>query len=205
MDALRKAAEQEQEPVAITWELNGDKGCGYNNWLGTTPFGRILITWKGWKEHHDACVDEFPGGFNSAGEPEDVKAACEAEYIRRLGHTHPPRREQEPGFWGRAAARMLAERDELRAEVERLREMAGKWESLFQAQARLSEVAQERADRAGAEVARLRENQRTLEFLLHQEMEKIERLRNALKDVTVYGDRQSVQIARAALARKETK
>jgi len=91
----------------------------------------------------------------------------------------------------------------VRAEVERLREMAGKWESLFQAQARLSEVAQERADRAGAEVARLRENQRTLEFLLHQEMEKIERLRNALKDVTVYGDRQSVQIARAALARKE--
>lgn len=93
MDALRKAAEQEQEPVAITWELNGDKGCGYNNWLGTTPFGRILITWKGWKEHHDACVDEFPGGFNASGKPEDVKAACGAEYIRRLGRTHPPRHE----------------------------------------------------------------------------------------------------------------
>jgi hypothetical protein len=45
---------------------------------------------------------------------------------------------------------------ELRAEVERLREMAGKWESLFQAQARLSEVAQKRAEKARAEVERLR-------------------------------------------------
>jgi hypothetical protein len=83
----------EQEPVAISWVLNGDKDCRYTNWLGITPFGRILITWKGWKEHHDACVDEFPGGFYAYGEPDYVKAACEAEYIRRLGRTHPPRRE----------------------------------------------------------------------------------------------------------------
>jgi hypothetical protein len=33
--------------------------------------------------------------------------------------------EQEPGFYGRAAARLLAERDELLAEVERLRAVAG--------------------------------------------------------------------------------
>jgi hypothetical protein len=44
----------------------------------------------------------------------------------------------------------------LSAEIERLREMAGKWESLFQAQARLSEVAQKRAEKARAEVERLR-------------------------------------------------
>jgi predicted Fe-S protein YdhL (DUF1289 family) len=92
--ALRAALEQpEQEPAAISWVLDGDKDCGYNNWLGITPFGRILITWKGWKEHLDACVDEFPGVFQAYGEPDYVKAACEAEYIRRLGRTHPPRRE----------------------------------------------------------------------------------------------------------------
>jgi hypothetical protein len=50
--ALRTAIEQAlsaRVPVPIKWELNGDKTCGYNNWLGTTPFGRILITWKSWK------------------------------------------------------------------------------------------------------------------------------------------------------------
>jgi hypothetical protein len=92
--ALRAALEQ-PEPVAISWVLDGDKDCGYNNWLGITPFGRILITWKGWKEHLDACVDEFPGVFQAYGEPDYVKAACEAEYIRRLGRAQPPR-EQEP-------------------------------------------------------------------------------------------------------------
>jgi hypothetical protein len=64
----------------IRWSLDGDEACGYNNWLGETPFGRILITWKGWKEYHDACVDEFPGGFQAYGGPNDVKAACEREF-----------------------------------------------------------------------------------------------------------------------------
>ena len=86
------SANSENE-APINWELNGDKDCGYTNWLGKTQFGRILITWKGWKEYHDACVDEFPGGFQAYGEPDDVKAACEAEYIRRLGRINPPRRE----------------------------------------------------------------------------------------------------------------
>ena len=79
------------EPVAIKWEKDADKECRYNNWVGMTPFGRILITWKGWKEWHDACVDEFPGGFEAYGLPDDVKAACEVEYLRRL-YTTPPQR-----------------------------------------------------------------------------------------------------------------
>jgi hypothetical protein len=79
----------EVEPVAIEWTLDGDKSCGYNNWLGKTPFGRILITWKGWKQHHDACVDEFPGEFNAYGSPDEVKALCEAEFAQRM-NTSPP-------------------------------------------------------------------------------------------------------------------
>lgn len=68
----------------IKWTENGDTYCRYNNWLGETPFGRILITWKGWKEYHDACVDEFPGNFFCYGSPEEVKRACELEFKRRL-------------------------------------------------------------------------------------------------------------------------
>jgi hypothetical protein len=78
-------------PESIKWTLNGDTTCCYSNWLGETPFGRILITWKGWKEHDDATVDEFPGGFSAYGNPDEVKAACEAEYQRRAGAVcHPP-------------------------------------------------------------------------------------------------------------------
>lgn len=75
------------EPVAIKWEKDADKQCGYNNWVGTTPFGRILITWKGWKDYPDACVDDFPGEFHACGSPDDVKEACEAEYLRRVSQS----------------------------------------------------------------------------------------------------------------------
>jgi hypothetical protein len=83
---------QAPAPVAapIKWTLDGDKKCVYNNWLGETPFGRILITWKGWKEYHDACVDEFPGDFQAYGSPDEVKAACDAEYRRRTGAAQAP-------------------------------------------------------------------------------------------------------------------
>lgn len=84
------------QPGPIKWTLNGDTACSYTNWLGETPFGRILITWKGWKEDHDACVDEFPGSFSAYGSPDEVKAACEAEYRRRIGVATIPAPEGGP-------------------------------------------------------------------------------------------------------------
>ena len=92
IDALEVALAEPEQPVAIKWTLNGDKHCGYSNWLGETPFGRILITWKSWKDLSDACVDEFPGGFWAYGEPDEVKAQCEAEFCRRLGTAPTPRK-----------------------------------------------------------------------------------------------------------------
>ena len=84
-------AVQVGEPQAIRWTLNGDKQCGYNNWLGETPFGRILITWKGWKENQDASVDEFPGDIPAIyGEPEGVKMLAELEFYRRIALSAPP-------------------------------------------------------------------------------------------------------------------
>ncbi len=105
------------ELVAIKWEKDADKECHYNNWVGITPFGKILITWKGWKEYHDACVDEFPGGFEAYGLPDDVKAACEVEYLRRL-YTTPPQRkwhgltdEERSKIWGELPQTLNPERD----------------------------------------------------------------------------------------------
>ena len=96
--AIKAALEAKDEPVAIKWEKDADKECRYNNWVGITPFGKILITWKGWKEYHDACVDEFPGGFEAYGLPDDVKAACEVEYLRRL-YTTLPKQEAKDEPW----------------------------------------------------------------------------------------------------------
>jgi len=87
-ERLRASPAQLVAP-GITWTENGDKTCGYNNWVGETAFGRILITWKGWKEDADASVDEFPGGLNAYGHPNEVKAACEAEFRRRIGAQQP--------------------------------------------------------------------------------------------------------------------
>ncbi len=33
----------------------------YDHVIAPTPFGRIVIIWKGWKEHDLPCIYEFPG------------------------------------------------------------------------------------------------------------------------------------------------
>ena len=109
--AIKAALEAKDEPVAIKWEKDADKECHYNNWVGITPFGKILITWKGWKEYHDACVDEFPGGFEAYGLPDDVKAACEVEYLRRL-YTTPPQRKPLTDEMHKAGARYTIFREQ---------------------------------------------------------------------------------------------
>lgn len=108
--------------TTIKWTLNGDQHCGYSSWVGETPFGRILITWKDWKEDWDkgTTVDEFPGDFTAYGSPAEVKAQCELEFHRRLqqavafqpqqsvatymGHRNTPEGTME--FWGIAEKRM---------------------------------------------------------------------------------------------------
>jgi len=34
--------------------------CGYDHVIGETPFGRFLLTWKGWKNEWNPCFDETP-------------------------------------------------------------------------------------------------------------------------------------------------
>lgn len=54
----------------------------YHHVIAETPFGRILITWKGWKERDNPTVDEHPvPGFFAVGDDvEDAKDLAECAY-----------------------------------------------------------------------------------------------------------------------------
>ena len=60
--------------------------CRYNHCIAETPFGRFVISWKGWKDHSAVTVDEAPFGewFECWDSVEKAKSACQAEYNRRL-------------------------------------------------------------------------------------------------------------------------
>lgn len=63
--------------------------CHYDHVVAQTPFGRFLITWKGWKTHQWPTVDETPwgdeyGSFGSWPTVEAAQRACEDEFARRL-------------------------------------------------------------------------------------------------------------------------
>lgn len=60
--------------------------CRYNHCVAETPFGKFVISWKGWKEYSPVTVDESPFGdwFECWNSVENAKAACQTEYSRRL-------------------------------------------------------------------------------------------------------------------------
>ena len=72
-----------------------NESCSYDHVIGITVFGRILITWKSWKEPPSFDIEEFP---NECGDlyckyptsVEDAKRLCEEELhkmITSLGYT----------------------------------------------------------------------------------------------------------------------
>jgi hypothetical protein len=82
---LVKQSEQVEPPSpGLQWTENRqpNEECRYSHCIAETPFGRFLITWKGWKRYDDPTVDETPWGdwygvFNSVDE---AKAACQREF-----------------------------------------------------------------------------------------------------------------------------
>lgn len=73
--------------MKLNWTDNGRPNCGYNNATAQTPFGEILITWKGWKDYPTFCVDEpewLAGKMYSMDTLEDTQKWCEEEYLRLL-------------------------------------------------------------------------------------------------------------------------
>jgi hypothetical protein len=69
----------------------------YDHCIAETPFGRFMLTWKGWKEHDPVCADETPWNefFKAFDTLEEAKAECEAEYLRRILLTTPPAAQQQ--------------------------------------------------------------------------------------------------------------
>lgn len=71
----------------------------YDHVIAQTPFGRVLITWKGWKNHDTATIDEFPGaGFlPSCPGLDGAKITAEREWIRRVSECLTPPTEPTNG------------------------------------------------------------------------------------------------------------
>jgi hypothetical protein len=78
--------ERPVRPLVWTEPLGPMPGCRYDHVAAQTPFGRFLVTWKGWKDHDWPCVDETPWGdhFGSWPTVAAAKSACEEEFARRL-------------------------------------------------------------------------------------------------------------------------
>lgn len=76
-------------PKSLNWtpELQPNEDCRYNHFTADTPFGRFLITWKGWKKYDDPVAEETPWGefyHPHASTLEQAKVNCEQEFTRRL-------------------------------------------------------------------------------------------------------------------------
>ena len=52
------------KPIDWSGEIDSNSECGYTHAIGTTPLGKFLITWKGWKDDHcnGMSIDENPIG-----------------------------------------------------------------------------------------------------------------------------------------------
>jgi hypothetical protein len=74
--------------IAWTSPRKPNQDVSYDHIIGKTPFGRILITWKGWKEgDQHVSIDEFPGNdfFVGCSSVDEAKEIAYKEWCRRLG------------------------------------------------------------------------------------------------------------------------
>ena len=71
--------------------------CRYQHTYSQTPFGLILITWKGWKEYHSYDIEDFPGCYSeyrdgiislSSSNTESAKIEAEEKYFEWLVESH---------------------------------------------------------------------------------------------------------------------
>ena len=71
---------------SIEWseEFKPCDTCRYNHVIGKTPFGDILISWKGWKDYMAFDAELYWGTFIYGYSLEETKQACEEDYQKRL-------------------------------------------------------------------------------------------------------------------------
>ena len=78
-----------EKDAALTWSDPAPPqkdGPHYDHVIAQTPFGRFLITWKGWKDYDCPTIDETPWGeWGGVGRDlDEAKQIAEAEYRKRL-------------------------------------------------------------------------------------------------------------------------
>jgi hypothetical protein len=103
MAELCAASAEAQGFAILSWseERQPCEECHYNHCIAETPFGRFLISWKGWKEHPAVTAvtaDETPFGdwFECWNSVEEAKSGCQSEYNRRLALVSLPQLQPEP-------------------------------------------------------------------------------------------------------------
>lgn len=76
---------------ALVWteEKKANEECSYNHTIAVTPFGRFLLSWKGWREvpYHGIGFDETPWGdawYDYWDTAEEAKIAAEERYQTML-------------------------------------------------------------------------------------------------------------------------
>lgn len=78
--------QREVRPLAWTDARKPDRACHYDHCIADTPFGRFLVSWKGWKDYPAYTADETPWNewAGTWGTLDEAKQACEVEFARRL-------------------------------------------------------------------------------------------------------------------------
>lgn len=75
--------------MKLTWTepSSPNNECHYNHTQANTPFGRFLLTWKGWKDYQDFGFDETPWGevvYLGWGSISEAQEWAEQEMHRRV-------------------------------------------------------------------------------------------------------------------------
>jgi len=80
------------KPLKWTDPQPANSEISYSHVISETPFGRIVITWKGWKEYASYDIEEVPWNsystndiwYNCGADLEHAKQLAEEEYKNRL-------------------------------------------------------------------------------------------------------------------------
>lgn len=77
---------QKIKPISWSEPSLPNESIGYDHIIGTTPIGRFVVTWKGWKEYDPPAIDETPWGeFGGvAGTVAEAKEECWCQYHERV-------------------------------------------------------------------------------------------------------------------------
>lgn len=73
--------------------------CPYNHTTAQTPFGRFLLTWKGWKDDPGYGFDETPWGeveYHGWNSVEEAQKWAELEMMRRIHQCSSPEKQTLP-------------------------------------------------------------------------------------------------------------